>query len=73
MATKKKPPQYRAKSLYANRIYYGNLFVGYIGAFIISGDLQFQAQVDPDTIQKFCGYDKDGNAVYVSYKPKLKR
>lgn len=71
MATKKIPPKYRAKHLYSNQIFHGNLFVGFIGAFILSGD--FHARVDPDTIQKFCGYDKDGNEVYVSYKPKLKR
>lgn len=63
------PPKYRARILhkYIDDYVDGALMVRTYGAFVDG------IRVDPDTLQKLCGYDKDGNEVYRSYKLKVER
>ena len=64
------PFKYRGKSAhpYDDRIFEGKLLLRHYAPFIEGED--FCIKVDPDTIQKLAGYDKDGNEVYKSYKLK---
>lgn len=62
------PPKYRAKHFYSDKLIYGNLFQGRLATFIYGAD--FYSRVDPKTLQKLSGYDKDGNEVYRTYKLK---
>ena len=64
------PFKYRGKSAhpYDDRVFEGSLLLRSYASFIYGED--FCIKVDPDTIQKLAGYDKDGNEVYKSYKLK---
>ena len=67
MATKNIPPKYRAKIFhkYIDDYAEGDLMLRSYGVFVDG------VKVDPDTLQKLCGYDKDGNEVYRTYKLKI--
>lgn len=67
MATKKIPLKFRGKIFhkYIDDYVEGGLMVRTYGAFVDG------IRVDPDTLQKLCGYDKDGNEVYRTYKLKI--
>lgn len=64
------PRKFRAKRLhkFKDEIVYGNIRPLINSVFIY--DTNFSVRVDPDTVQKLSGYDKDGNEIYRTYKLK---